>query len=108
MYNHQKRFLTIAKAFHTPEKEGTKKQVNIAKYGLCAAYLRTEECHPLGWLIDDNRFRKLLYKLKQKGWWYPARSYRSHDFKREYDLIRGDIAMLFSCMTEEEFKQLLR
>ena len=101
---HKQIWTEIAKAFLTPEKERGLRQKNLTMYGLCNA--------KYGW--ERNQITKFICSLKRTwhGYWLPIRFSFGHTglygrHKREHDLIRGDMAMLFSCMTSKEFNKLL-
>lgn len=91
--SHKTNWLEIAEAYDTPENKGTDRQRTIASMGLCFAGRQ------LGIKYSYDICFLPLY-------WPPSRYSGSH--KREHDFYRRDLAILFSCITEKEFKSLLR
>ncbi len=98
--DHQKKWLQISEAFYTPEEESTETQRISAQSGLCHSICGNEDAtHPMARGICK------AMGLFQCSFWIPHRGSLLHE--REYDLLRGDVAVLFSCMTEKEFNELI-
>lgn len=100
---HKQTWTEIALAFHTPEGEGAERQRKLAIGGLCWA---ADTLMGYGKVLSFYKLCKALMLPGAIVWWFPPRCWPAH--RREYDLIRGDMAMLFACMTEKEFNKLLR
>ena len=95
---HKQIWTEIALALHTPESEGTQRQRDLATHGLCYAQG--------GYDNEDNTTGRFICSLNNhSGFWFPTRLSRSQYW--EHDLIRGDMAALFACMTEKEFNELV-
>ena len=103
--NHKQIWTEIAEAFHTPEGEGTERQRLLARRGLCYA----AEIKMGGFDAADSTYticeRLHSGKFRYAYCWFSVRGHLSH--KRESDLIRGDMATLFACMTKKEFERLV-
>lgn len=113
MTNHKKLFKIIATAYFKTYGVRNYLEEKIGASGICNAidslYYEYHSEYP------DN-FYKFSKTLCPKGhpygsYWMPiswtfSTSYR--EWKREHDLLRGDIATLFSCMTKKDFNELLK
>ena len=92
---HKQIWAGVAEAFYLPENEKTEKQKTVALCGLCWAG------HKLG---ANNAYDICDILPGKRIIWLPMRHSIGH--RREYDLMRGDMATLFSCMTKKEFNLL--
>ena len=99
---HKQVWTEIAEAFLTAESEGTKRQVDLASRGLCYA---KEGMVPT--TSGGKRICHFLCSLSgHADWfWFDNRWKLTH--RREYDLVRGDFAILMACITEKELGELL-
>ncbi len=96
---HKQIWTEIAEAFLTREDEGAPSRLRLAESGLCLAFTL------LSRFVPTEVFRSAFYPSYDEAYWLPTRRDKGHTIK--CDLIRGDFATLMSCMTEEEFDQLL-
>lgn len=93
---HKQIWTEIAEAFRTSENKGTEKQRDLARCGLCWAgsISGVKNAYDLCDLLPEGQID-----------WLPMRHRAKH--RREYDTMRGDMAILLSCMTKKEFNQLV-
>ncbi len=101
---HKEIWTEIAEAFLTLESEETKRQETLTSCGLCLALKMLTVYNDKIYSIVFS-ICQLKPRCQRSGFWFPIRGDPKH--RREYDLIRGDMATLFACMTEEEFDQLI-
>lgn len=97
--SHEMIWITIAKAFHRPWSGRTIEEREYTSHGLCFAYSKVTNKLCPGTLFEsmDTCYWPLLM---------PTRSW-GISWKKECDLIRGDLATLFAVMTDKEFEELL-
>lgn len=95
MKNHKQIWTHIARAFYTHER------ARLTGTGLCFAYL----------MMVGEVSGQIFYTWASRDpdllcFWLPPHS--MSNWLPEHDLLRGDMAVLFSLMTETEFNELIR
>lgn len=98
---HKKDWSTIAEAFLTPFEEQTSFQQSLTQNGLCFARYWIQGSDP----GVSDAICKIKPNANCGNFWLPIKM--SRKFKPENDLIRGDMATLFSVMSLTDYYKVL-
>lgn len=113
MTKHKEKWNEIGVAFLTSMEKRTRRQKDLTIYGLCASNAKFKKQNQsvkgatLNFLI--NLFICSL-KVTSDSFWFPTRTghFVGEPHLRKYDIIRGDMAILFSNIPAKEFGILVR
>lgn len=104
MTGHEKKWLKIAEAFHTPFEERTPHQIKVTKHGLCrAADLKGKGTS------ETDMVRVTVSELGGNKYWITPRFKYDTDMKQQpgfrnaNDTLRGDLALSIANLPRKEF-----
>ena len=113
MTKHKEKWNEIGVAFLTSMEKRTRRQKDLTIYGLCASnakFKKQSRSVKRGTLSFLTNIFICSLKITPDSFWFPTRTghFVGEPHLRKYDIIRGDMAILFSSIPAKEFAALVR